>query len=208
SYLSNGSEPFRIPDLSELPKFEVPPLPPPEEYKPYMRDPGTLARPWAHAGLKGYEHRLGGLEKQDVTGAISYDALNHERMTQLRAEKTAGVAKEIPPTKIYGDPEGDLLVAGWGSTYGAIKLAVTEARKAGLKVSSIHVRHMNPLPPDLGVIMRRFRKVLVPEENSGQFRLLLRSACMVEPVGLNKVQGQPLNQEEVLEKIKDVLRGN
>lgn len=208
SYLSNGSEPFRIPDLSELPKFEVPPLPPPEEYKPYMRDHGTLARPWAHAGLKGYEHRLGGLEKQDVTGAISYDALNHERMTQLRAEKTAGVAKEIPPTKIYGDPEGDLLVAGWGSTYGAIKLAVTEARKAGLKVSSIHVRHMNPLPPDLGVIMRRFRKVLVPEENSGQFRLLLRSACMVEPVGLNKVQGQPLNQEEVLEKIKDVLRGN
>jgi 2-oxoglutarate ferredoxin oxidoreductase subunit alpha len=208
SYLSNGSEPFRIPDLSELPKFEVPPLPPPEEYKPYMRDPETLARPWAHAGLKGYEHRLGGLEKQDITGAISYDALNHERMTRLRAEKIAGVAKEIPPTKIYGDPEGDLLVAGWGSSYGAIKQAVSEARNAGLKVSSIHVRHMNPLPPDLGVIMRRFRKVLVPEENSGQFRLLLRSSCMVEPVGLNKMQGQPLNQEEVLEKIKDVLRGN
>ncbi|MDT8286829.1 MAG: 2-oxoacid:acceptor oxidoreductase subunit alpha, partial [Elusimicrobiales bacterium] len=208
SYLSNGSEPFRIPDLAELPSFEVPPMPPPEEYKPYMRDQATLARPWAYAGLKGYEHRLGGLEKQDITGAISHDALNHERMTQLRAEKIAGVAKEIPPTRIYGDPEGDLLVAGWGSSYGAIKQAVSEARSAGLKVSSIHVRHMNPLPPDLGVIMRRFRKVLVPEENSGQFRLLLRSACMVEPSGLNKMQGQPLNNEEILEKIKEVLRGN
>ena len=129
-------------------------------------------------------------------------------MTQLRAEKIAGVAREIPPTRVYGDPEGDLLVAGWGSTYGAIKQAVTAAREAGLKVSSVHVRHLNPLPPDLGVIMRRFRKVLVPEENCGQFRLLLRSSYMTEPVGLNKVQGQPLNQEEVLEKIKEVLRGN
>ncbi|HBE87532.1 MAG TPA: 2-oxoglutarate ferredoxin oxidoreductase subunit alpha [Elusimicrobia bacterium] len=208
SYLSNGSEPFRIPDMAELPGFETPPLPPPGDYKPYMRDPGTLARPWAHAGLKGYEHRLGGLEKQDLTGAISHDALNHERMTQLRAGKIAGVAREIPPTKIYGDPEGDLLVAGWGSSYGAIKQAVTEARGAGLKVSSIHVRHLNPLPPDLGVIMRRFRKVLVPEENSGQFRLLLRAAYGGEPVGMNKVQGQPLNNEEILEKIKEVLRGN
>ncbi len=208
AYLSNGSEPFRIPEPAELPKFETQPLPPPEAYKPYMRAPETLARPWAHAGLKGYEHRLGGLEKQDVTGAISYDALNHERMTQLRAEKIAGVAREIPPTRVYGDPEGDLLVAGWGSTYGAIKQAVTAARETGLKVSSVHVRHLNPLPPDLGVIMRRFRKVLIPEENSGQFRMLLRSSYMAEPVGLNKVQGQPLNYEEILAKIKEVLRGN
>ena len=208
SYLSNGSEPFRIPKLSELPKFEVSPLPAPENFKPYMRDPETLARPWAWPGLKGYEHRIGGLEKAEGTGAISYDPENHERMTNLRAEKIARVVKEIPPTTIYGNAEGELLVAGWGSTYGAITEAVTEARRAGFSVSSIHIRNIFPLPPDLGTIMRRFRKVLVPEENSGQLRMLLRSEYMREPLGLNKMQGQPLTSDEVLSKIKEVLRGN
>ncbi len=208
SYLSNGSEPFRIPKLSELPKFELPPRPGPGDYKPFMRDPETLARPWAWPGLKGYEHRIGGLEKQDVTGAISYDAENHERMTQLRAEKVRRVVKEIPQTRIYGQPEGELLVVGWGSTYGAITSAVTKARREGISVSSVHIRNIFPLPPDLGATMRRFRKVLVPEENTGQLRMLLRSEYMVEPLGLNKMQGQPLNSDEVLEKIKEVLRGN
>ncbi len=208
SYLSNGSEPFRIPKLSELPKFELPPRPGPGDYKPFMRDPETLARPWVWPGLKGYEHRIGGLEKQDVTGAISYDAENHERMTQLRAEKVRRVVKEIPQTRIYGQPEGELLVVGWGSTYGAITSAVSKARREGISVSSVHIRNIFPLPPDLGAAMRRFRKVLVPEENTGQLRMLLRSEYMVEPLGLNKVQGQPLNSDEVLEKIKEVLRGN
>ncbi len=208
SYLSNGSEPFRIPKLSELPKFQVSPLPSPENFQPFMRDPETLARPWAWPGLKGYEHRIGGLEKAEGTGAISYDPENHERMTNLRAEKVARVVKEIPPTKIFGVPEGELLVVGWGSTYGAITSAVTEARRAGFSVSSIHIRNIFPLPPDLGAVMRRFRKVLVPEENSGQLRMLLRSEFMREPLGLNKMQGQPLNSEEVLTKIKEVLRGN
>ena len=208
SYLSSGSEPFRIPKLSELPKFQMSPLPAPEDFKPFMRDPDTLARPWTWPGLAGYEYRAGGLEKQDVTGAVSYDPENHERMTKLRAEKVARVAKEIPPTKIYGQSEGDLLVVGWGSTYGAITTAVNAARKAGLSVSSIHIKHIFPMPPDLGTIMRRFRRVLVPEENSGQLRLLLRSAHMLEPLGLNKVQGQPINSDEVLAKIQEILRGN
>jgi 2-oxoglutarate ferredoxin oxidoreductase subunit alpha len=207
SYLSNGSEPFRIPKLSELPRFEVTPLPAPAEFKPYSRDPKTLARPWAWPGLKGYEHRIGGLEKADGSGAISYDPENHEKMTRIRAEKIAGVAREIPPTKINGAAEGELLVLGWGSTYGAITSAVAEARKAGLQVSSAHLRHVWPLPPDLGPLLKRFKKVLLPEENTGQLRMILRSEYMLEALGLNKVQGQPLNSDEVLAKIKEVLGG-
>ena len=208
AYLSNGSEPFRIPKLRELPRLEVPPLPEPEQFKPYMRNPETLARPWAYAGLKGYEHRTGGLEKADGTGAVSYDQENHEKMTKIRAEKVARVVAEIPPTKIFGSSEGELLVVGWGSTFGAITQAVTEARKMGLQVSSIHVKYMNPLPPDLGTVIRRFRKVLAPEENSGQFRMMLRANYLIEPTGLNKVQGQALNSDEILGKIKEILRGN
>lgn len=208
SYLSSGSEPFRIPKLSELPRFQLSPLPEPDAFKPYLRDPDTLARPWAWPGMKGYAHRIGGLEKAEVTGGVSYDPENHERMCKVRAEKIARVAREIPPTKMLGEPEGDLLVVGWGSTYGAITTAVTEARQAGLKVSSAHIRNIFPLPPDLGTIMRRFRRVLVPEENFGQLRMLLRSAYMLEPLGLNKVQGQPLNSDEVLARIQEILRGN
>ena len=208
AYLSNGSEPFRIPKLRELPKFEVPPLPEPEQFKPYMRNTETLARPWAYAGLKGYEHRIGGLEKSDGAGAVSHDPENHELMSKLRAEKIARVAAEIPPTKVYGAAEGDLLVVGWGSTFGAVTQAVNEARKTGLQVSSAHVKYMNPLPPDLGTVMRRFRKILVPEENFGQFRMMLRAAYALEPIGLNKVQGQALNSDEILVKIKEILRGN
>jgi 2-oxoglutarate ferredoxin oxidoreductase subunit alpha len=205
SYLSNGSEPFRIPKLSELPKFEPAPLPPPEQFKPYMRDPVTLARPWACPGMKGYEHRIGGLEKLEGSGAISYDPENHQKMTDIRAAKVAGIAREIPPTRLNGPEAGELLVLGWGSTYGAITEAMGEARKAGLKVSSVHIRNLFPLPPDLGGILTRFRKVLVPEENTGQLRLLLRAQYLMEPLGLNKVQGQPLNSDEILAKIREVL---
>ncbi len=208
SYLANGSEPFRVPKLSELPKFCLPPLPSAVDFKPFMRDADTLARPWAWPGMAGYEHRIGGLEKEDGSGAISYDPDNHERMTALRAEKVARVVKEIPPTKIYGEAEGELLVVGWGSTYGAVTSAVAAARRAGLTVSSVHLRHIHPMPPDIGPVMRRFRKVLVPEENSGQLRMLLRSEYMLEPQGLNKMQGQPLNSDEVLARINEVLRGN
>lgn len=205
SYLSNGSEPFRIPGLAELPKLELAPLPPPEQFKPYMRDPETLARPWAWPGLKGYEHRIGGLEKADGSGAISYDPENHQKMTDIRAAKIAGIAREIPPVKLSGPEAGELLVLGWGSTYGAIAEAMGEARKAGLAVSSAHLRNLFPLPPDLGGVLKRFKKVLVPEENTGQLRLLLRAEYGFEPLGLNKVQGQPLNSDEILAKVREVL---
>ncbi len=208
AYLSNGSEPFRIPKLKELPKFDVPALPEPAQFKPYSRNPETLARPWAYAGLKGYEHRIGGLEKTDGAGAVSHDPENHELMSKLRDAKIAKVASEIPPTAVAGAADGELLVLGWGSTFGAITQAVNEARKAGLQVSSAHIRYMNPLPPDLGTVLRRFRRILVPEENFGQFRMMLRAAYGLEPIGLNKVQGQALNADEILAKIKEILRGN
>lgn len=208
AYLSNGSEPFRIPKLKELPKFDTPQLPEPGQFKPYSRNPETLARPWAHAGLKGYEHRIGGLEKTDGAGAVSHDPENHELMSKLRDAKIAKVASEIPPTKVYGAADGELLVLGWGSTFGAITQAVNEARKAGLQVSSAHIKYMNPLPPDLGTVLRRFRRILAPEENFGQFRMMLRAAYGLEPIGLNKVQGQALNADEILAKIKEILRGN
>lgn len=206
SYLANGSEPFRIPELRTLPKFEMPPMPPADEYKPYMRDPQTLARPWAVAGTPGYEHRVGGLEKTNITGEISYDANNHDMMTHLRSDKIFRVVKEIPPTKIFGKPEGDLLVMGWGSTYGAITSAVHDCRKAGLSVSSVHVKHLNPLPPDLGVIMRRFRRILVPEGNMGQFRTLLSSRFLIDLIGFNKLQGQPLKIVEVKSEIERIFK--
>ncbi len=207
SYLANGSEPFRIPKLSELHKFEMAKLPPPDQFKPYARDPKTMARPWAWPGLKGYEHRIGGLEKAEETGAISYDPVNHEKLTAARSEKMRLVAESIAPTKICGKDQGELLVLGWGSTYGAISTAMTEAEAEGLDVSSVHLRHVWPLPPDLGKVMKRFRKVLIPEENLGQLRMLIRSEYLFEPIGLNKVQGQPLNSDEVLAKIKEVLGG-
>ena len=175
------------------------------EIRHYKRDPKTLARPWAWPGLKGYEHRIGGLEKADGSGAISYDPENHQKMTDIRAAKIAGIAREIPPVKLSGPEAGELLVLGWGSTYGAIAEAMGEARKAGLAVSSAHLRNLFPLPPDLGGVLKRFKKVLVPEENTGQLRLLLRAEYGFEPLGLNKVQGQPLNSDEILAKVREVL---
>lgn len=206
SYLANGSEPFRIPELRTLPKFEMPPMPPADKYKPYMRDPQTLARPWAVAGTPGYEHRVGGLEKTNITGEVSYDANNHDMMTHFRSDKIFRVVKEIPPTKIFGKPEGDLLVMGWGSTYGAITSAVHDCQKAGLSVSSVHIKYLNPLPPDLGVIMRRFRRILVPEGNMGQFKTLLSSRFLIDPIGFNKIHGQPLKVIEVKNEIERIFK--
>ncbi len=204
-YLANTSGPLKIPSLNELPQFENPPLPDPEKFAPYMRDPDTLARPWAAPGTAGYEHRIGGLEKTDITGTVSYDADNHEIMMRKRAEKIAGVAREIPATKVLGPAEGDLLVIGWGSSYGAITAAVTECQKKGMHVSSAHVRHLNPLPPDLGSVLRRFRRVLVPEENLGQFSFILRSRYLVDTIQLNKVKGQPIKIEDIKNKIQELL---
>jgi len=200
-FLANGSEPWLIPDPATLPPIDVHFRTEAEGFFPYLRDPATLARPWVRPGTPGLEHRIGGIEKQDVTGNISYDPENHDHMVRTRAEKVRRVGQEIPPTSINGPATGDLLVVGWGGTYGSITAAVERAQAAGKSVASIHLRHLNPLPPDLGHILREYRKVLVPEINSGQLVRVLRAEYLVDAVGFNRVRGLPLASEEIYDAI-------
>ncbi len=204
-FLANGSEPWLIPDINSLPPIEVHFRTQTDGFFPYLRDPATLARPWVRPGTPGLEHRIGGIEKQDVTGNISYDPDNHDHMVRTRAEKVRRVAQEIPPTTINGPATGDLLVVGWGGTYGAITAAVERAQAEGRSVASVHLRHLNPLPPDLGHILREYRKVLVPEINSGQLVRVLRSEYLVDAVGFNRVRGLPLASEEIHEAITQLV---
>lgn len=205
-YLANGSEPWRIPPLKELP--EIPVLHPkdPKTFAPYARDPKTLARPWAVPGTPGLAHRIGGLEKLDGGGSVSYDPENHAKMTRLRAEKIERAAADIPPLKVLGRPEGEVLVIGWGSTYGPVTTAVKALQAEGEKVSAVHLRHLNPLPKDLADILPRFKKVLVPELNLGQLRTVLQSRYMRPVESLAKVKGQPFKVAEVREGILGLLR--
>jgi 2-oxoglutarate ferredoxin oxidoreductase subunit alpha len=204
-FLANGSEPWLIPDVNTLPPIDIKFRTEQEGFFPYLRDPATLARPWVKPGTPGLEHRIGGLEKQDVTGDISYDAENHDHMVRQRAEKVRRVAQEIPPTSINGPATGDLLVVGWGGTYGAITAAVERAQADGKSVAQIHLRHLNPLPPDLGHILREYRRILVPEINSGQLVRVLRAEYLVDAVGFNKVRGLPLASEEIQEAVNQLL---
>jgi 2-oxoglutarate/2-oxoacid ferredoxin oxidoreductase subunit alpha len=203
-FLANGSEPWLIPDPATLPPLDVHFRTEQEGFFPYLRDPATLARPWVRPGTPGLEHRIGGIEKQDVTGNISYDPENHDHMVRTRAEKVRRVGQEIPPTSINGPATGDLLVVGWGGTYGSITAAVERAQAAGQSVASIHLRHLNPLPPDLGHILREYRKVLVPEINSGQLVRVLRAEYLVDAVGFNRVRGLPLASEDILDAINQL----
>ena len=205
-YLANGAEPWRIPDLSDLPAVPVRFVEDQEGFLPYTRDPATLARPWAVPGTPGLEHRIGGLEKEDLTGNVSYDPLNHERMVRLRAEKIARVVADVPDLEVNGDPEGRVLIVGWGSTFGAITGALGLLRAEGVRgVSSIHIRHLHPLPANLGSILTRFDRVLVPEMNLGQLLLILRARYLVDAVGLNKVQGKPFKESEIRTRILELL---
>jgi 2-oxoglutarate/2-oxoacid ferredoxin oxidoreductase subunit alpha len=203
-FLANGSEPWLIPDAATLPPIDVHFRTETEGFFPYLRDPATLARPWVQPGTPGLEHRIGGIEKQDVTGNISYDPENHDHMVRTRAEKVRRVGQEIPPTSINGPATGDLLVVGWGGTYGSITAAVDRAQAAGKSVASVHLRHLNPLPPDLGHILREYRKVLVPEINSGQLVRVLRAEYLVDAVGFNRVRGLPLASEDILDAINQL----
>jgi len=207
-YLANGAEPWLIPDPKNLPDIEVHFRTDPEGFHPYSREEATLARPWVRPGTPGLEHRIGGLEKQDVTGNVSYDPDNHDLMVRLRAEKVRRVAQEIPPTTINGPAGGDLLVVGWGGTYGTITAAVEEAQTSGKSVASIHLRHLNPLPPDLGQILRQYRRVLVPEINSGQLVRVLRAEYLVDAVGFNRVRGVPLATQDIVEAINQLVEGS
>jgi 2-oxoglutarate/2-oxoacid ferredoxin oxidoreductase subunit alpha len=203
-FLANGSEPWLIPDAATLPPIDVHFRTETEGFFPYLRDPATLARPWVQPGTPGLEHRIGGIEKQDVTGNISYDPENHDHMVRTRAEKVRRVGQEVPPTSINGPATGDLLVVGWGGTYGSITAAVDRAQAAGKSVASVHLRHLNPLPPDLGHILREYRKVLVPEINSGQLVRVLRAEYLVDAVGFNRVRGLPLASEDILDAINQL----
>jgi len=205
-YLANGSEPWRLPEVDALPDFPVEFHTRPEGFAPYSRDPETLARPWAIPGTPGLEHRIGGLEKQDGTGNVSYDPQNHEHMIHMRAEKVARIARDIPPLQVFGEPEGGpLLVLGWGSTAGAITGAVNLARREGLKVARAHLHHLNPFPANLGDVLARFERVLVPEMNLGQLALLLQGRYLKQVVSFPKVQGKPFFRSEIHQKIRELL---
>jgi len=204
-HLANSSEPWRIPDVDTLPRPEIHYWTDPATFQPYARNPETLARPWAVPGTPGLEHRIGGLSKEHGTGNVSYNPENNERMIRLRAEKVARIAAEIPPIEVDGPDSGDVLVVGWGGTFGAITAAVRGAREDGKAVSSIHLRYLNPFPSDLGEILRRFDKILVPEINEGQLVRLLRAEFLVPAVAMNKVRGQPFLIEEIRAEIDELL---
>jgi 2-oxoglutarate/2-oxoacid ferredoxin oxidoreductase subunit alpha len=206
-YLGNGAEPWRIPNVEDLPAIPVTFAKDPATFHPYSRDPKTLARPWAIPGTPGLEHRIGGLEKADITGNISYDPDNHHHMIKLRAEKIERIADDIPLQEIEGEKSGDLLVVGWGSTYGAIKSAVANARERGLSVSQAHLRFINPFPKNLGEILHSYKQVLVPEINNGQLITLLRAKYLVPAVGFNVIKGLPLPSDEIESRIDELLGG-
>jgi len=208
-YLANGSEPWRLPEPSSLPDLTVDFATEPNhdgEFWPYLRDPDTLARPWAIPGTAGLEHRIGGLEKAEGSGNISYDPANHDYMVRLRQAKVDGIARDIPPLQV-DDPSGDarVLVLGWGSTYGPIGAAVRRVRRAGGQVAQAHLRHLNPFPANTGEMLRGYDKVLVPEMNLGQLALLVRARYLVDAVTYNKVRGLPFSAEELAGVIRDVI---
>ena len=206
-FLANGAEPWRLPDLEALERIEAPFRTDPEGFQPYARDPKTLVRPWAVPGTAGLEHRVGGLEKAEGSGNVSYDSVNHERMIHIRQQKVDAVADDIPLAELTGDSQGKLLVLGWGSTFGAINGAVRRARADGLDVSMVHLRHLNPFPRNLEELMKRFERILVPENNTGQLAFLIQGRFLQEVTRLNKVQGQPFKESEILDAITEIVQG-
>lgn len=207
-YLGNGAEPWRIPDVKDLPDIPVTFAKDPKTFHPYARDEKTLSRPWAIPGTPGLEHRIGGLEKEHITGNISYDPDNHDFMVKMRAAKIERIANDVPLQTIEGDESGKLLVLGWGSTYGSIKSAVTSARERGLSVSQAHLRYLNPFPRNLGQILDRFEKVLIPEINNGQLIKLIKAKYLKDAEGFNVIRGLPLVAEEIEETINSMVGGN
>jgi 2-oxoglutarate ferredoxin oxidoreductase subunit alpha len=205
-YLANGSEPWRIPNVNQIKDFPVKHRTDPEEFYPYKRDE-NLSRPWAIPGTPGLEHRIGGLEKSDVFGDVSYDPANHDKMIHLRSDKIKKIADDIPDLDVNGDDKGDLLVLGWGSTYGSITDAVIRARNNGLTVSQAHLRYLNPMPKNTESVLRNFRKILIPEINLGQLSHLIRSEYLINVEQLNIVRGLPLKVNDILEKITLLLGG-
>jgi 2-oxoglutarate ferredoxin oxidoreductase subunit alpha len=204
-YLVFSSEPWRIPDPEDLPTIKIKHPTDPESFQPYSRDPETLARPWALPGTPGLEHRIGGLGKEDVTGNVSYDPDDHQHMINTRAAKVARIADRVPEQEVFGPEWGDLLVLGWGSTYGALRSAVRRARAKGQKVAHAQLRYINPFPRNLGDLLLKYDKVLVPELNMGQLSMLLDAKFPLKVISYPKVEGQPFKISEITAKIDEVL---
>jgi 2-oxoglutarate ferredoxin oxidoreductase subunit alpha len=207
-YIANGSEPWRIPALSDLTKIEIKHPDGPQNgetfFYPYERDE-RLSRPWAIPGTPGLEHRIGGLEKANITGNVSYDPINHEKMCHLRAQKVANVADDVPPQEVDGPASGDLLVLSWGGPYGACATAVHTAQQAGKKVAHCHLRYLNPFPKNLEKILRSYKQVLIPELNLGQLSMVIRSKFLIDAISLNKIQGKPFSVHEIVTKINSLV---
>jgi len=204
-YLANGAEPWAIPDINSLPKIELKFATDPATFMPYARDPETLARPYALPGTPGLEHRIGGIEKQHITGNVNYDPENHHLMVKLRQEKVDRAAADIPPVEIMGESTGKVLVLGWGSTYGSITSAVERMQSEGKSVSSAHLRHLNPFPRNLGEILAGFETVIVPEMNLGQLCTMIRAKYLVDAVPFSKVKGRPFQIREIVRKVEEYL---
>jgi len=206
-FIANGSEPWRIPHVDELKKIEVNFETNPEGFFPYKRDE-VLSRPWVKPGTKGLEHRIGGLEKANIYGNVSYDPENHHLMCTLRAQKIKNIQNDIPEAEVIGESKGDLLVVGWGGTFGAITEAVARVRAQGVKVSQVHLKYLNPLPKNLGEVLQGFKNVLVPELNLGQLSKILRSEYLVKTISFPKMKGLPFKSIEIQNKILDIVGGN
>ena len=207
AFLATGSEPWKVPSLDDLPDIAVQNATKDDgPFQPYLRDPATLARPWAVPGTAGLEHRIGGLEKADITGNVSYDPDNHHRMQLLRAAKVAGIAKDIAALDVFGPSSGELLILGWGSTYGAIRSAVERLKADGRSVAHAHLRHLNPFPANTEDVLRSYRRVLIPEVNLGQLLMLIRARYLIDAVGYDKVRGKPFRITEIVEEAERILK--
>jgi 2-oxoglutarate ferredoxin oxidoreductase subunit alpha len=205
AFLATGSEPWRIPAIADLPGLTVDNATDSATFRPYQRDPQTLARPWAVPGTPGLEHRIGGLEKADVIGNVSYDPDNHHLMMTLRAAKVAGVAADIAPLEVFGPDRGDLLILGWGSTYGAIRSAVERLNADGRAVAHAQLRHLNPFPANTEQVLRSYKRVLVPEVNLGQLLWLIRANFLIDAIGYNRVRGKPFRIAEIIDEAERLL---
>ena len=204
-YLANGAEPWAVPAIEKLPRIEVKFATDPNNFMPYARDEATLARPWAIPGTPGMEHRIGGIEKQNITGNVNYDPENHHLMVKLRQEKVDRAVADIPPVELFGDKTGKVLVLGWGSTYGSITSAVEQLRDEGKSVSSAHLRHLNPFPANLGEVLSGFETVLIPEMNLGQLCTMIRARYLIDAVPFSKVKGRPFQIREIMRKVEEYL---
>ena len=204
-YIGQASEPWRIPEIDKLPDIAPVFASDPSTFKPYDRNSETLGRLWAIPGMQGMEHRIGGLEKQDGSGVLSHDPMNHQKMVELRQKKVDGIANDIPDLEVIGDAEGDLLLLSWGSTYGAAKTAVDNLKAQGHKISFAHLRYLNPFPKNMGDVLHKFDRVVIPELNLGQLKNLIQAKYLKRVIGINKVQGQPFKSVELEEKITMLL---